>query len=395
MTDSIYLDYAATTPLRPEVRDAMLPYLHEQFGNPSATYALAAEAHEAIDAARSAVAGLLGASPNEVIFTSGGTESINTAIKGIAFAQQLARVGNHIVTSAIEHHAVLHSCQYLEKFGFDITQLPVDRDGLVSPEEAAQAVRKETVLVSVMTANNEVGVIQPITEIARAVRARASELGRQIPVHTDAVQAANSLSLNVDDLGVDLLSLSSHKFGGPKGAGILYLRRGAPFLPQASGGGQERQRRAGTEDVAAIVGTALALTLAQEERAMYIERCHVLRELLLAGITAAVPDAQLNGHRERRLANNVNISFPNADARVMLRLLDEAGIAASAGSACNEETLEPSHVLLAMDVPLSSAIGALRFTVSNATQESDIDRLVAELPGIVQQARTSASVAAG
>ena len=394
MTDAIYLDYAATTPLRPEARDAMLPYLGERFGNPSATYALAAEAHEAIDAARRAVAGLLGASPNEVIFTSGGTESINTGIKGVAFAQQLARVGNHIVTSAIEHHAVLHSCQYLEKFGFDITQLPVDRDGLVDPEEAAQAVRKETVLVSIMTANNEVGVIQPIAEIARAVRARAAELGRQIPVHTDAVQAANSLSLNVDELGVDLLSLSSHKFGGPKGAGVLYLRRGAPFLPQASGGGQERQRRAGTENVAAIVGTARALTLAQEQRTVYIERCRPLRDRLLAGVTAAVPEAQLNGHRERRLANNVNVSFPHADARVMLRLLDEAGIAASAGSACNEEMLEPSHVLLAMDVPLSSAIGTLRFTVSNATRESDIDRLLTELPGIVQEARASASVAA-
>ena len=393
MTDAIYFDYAATTPLRPEVRDAMLPYLNEQFGNPSGTYALAVEAHEAIDGARSAVAGLLGASPNEVIFTSGGTESINTAIKGVAFAQQIARVGNHIVTSAIEHHAVLHSCQYLDKFGFDITQLRVDRDGLVAPEEAAQAVRKETVLVSVMTANNEVGVIQPIAEIARAVRARASELDRQIPVHTDAVQAANSLSLNVDDLGVDLLSLSSHKFGGPRGAGVLYLRRGAPFLPQASGGGQERQRRAGTENVAAIVGTARALTLAQEERAMYIEHCRVLRERLLAGIIAAVPDAQLNGHPERRLANNVNVSFPNSDARVMLRLLDEAGIAASAGSACNEEILEPSHVLLAMDVPLSSAIGTLRFTVSKATQESDIDQLLAKLPNIVQQARLSAVVA--
>ena len=394
MTDAIYLDYAATTPLRPEVRDAMLPYLSERFGNPSATYALASEAREAIDAARSAVAGLLGASPNEVIFTSGGTESINTAIKGVAFAQQLARVGNHIVTSAIEHHAVLHSCQYLEKFGFDITLLPVDRDGLVDPEEAAEAVRKETVLVSIMTANNEVGVIQPIAEISRAVRARAAELDRRIPVHTDAVQAANSLSLNVDDLGVDLLSLSSHKFGGPKGAGVLYLRRGAPFLPQASGGGQERQRRAGTENVAAIAGTARALTLAQEERTTYIERCRPLRDRLLAGVTGAIPDAQLNGHSEQRLANNVNVSFPNADARVMLRLLDEAGIAASAGSACNEETLEPSHVLLAMDVPLSSAVGTLRFTVSKTTQESDIDRLLAELPGIVRDARASTSVAA-
>jgi cysteine desulfurase len=390
MSDAIYLDYAATTPLRPEVREAMLPYLAERFGNPSATYALAGEARRAVDAARKSVAALLGCRTNEVIFTSGGTESINAAIKGVAFAQQLAHVGNHVVTSAIEHHAVLHSCQYLEKFGFEVTLLPVDRDGLVDPAEAARAVHEGTVLVSIMTANNETGVIEPVTEIAQAVRERARALGRQIPVHTDAVQAANALGLNVDRLGVDLLSLSSHKFAGPKGAGVLYLRRGTPFLPQQSGGGQERQRRAGTENVASIVGTARALELAQAHRDEYARACARLRDRLLAGVLA-LPDAQFNGHAERRLPNNVNVSFAGADARVMLRLLDEAGIAASAGSACNEETLEPSHVLLAMDVPLTRAVGTLRFTVSPQTTEADIDRLLAVLPNVVDRSRAPAA----
>ena len=394
MTNVSYFDYAATTPLRPEVREAMLPYLAERFGNPSATYALAAEARGALDDARQTVANVLGCRTNEVVFTSGGTESINAAIKGVAFAQQLARVGNHIVTSAIEHHAVLHSCQYLERFGFEVTYLPVDRDGLVDPEEAARAVHERTVLVSVMTANNEIGVIEPVAEIARAVRERAAALHRQIPIHTDAVQGANALSMNVDGLGVDLLSLSSHKFYGPKGAGILYLRRGTPFLPQQSGGGQERQRRAGTENVAAIAGTARALALAQQGRQAYEQSCRRLQERLLSGISARFPDAKLNGHRERRLPNNVNVSFPGADARIMLRLLDEHGIAASAGSACNEETLEPSHVLLAMDAPLRHAIGTLRFSYSPDTSEDDIDRLLAVLPDIVARARAPAGVAA-
>lgn len=394
MSDTIYLDYAATTPLRSEVREAMLPYLEEQFGNPSATYGLGADSRRAVDDARDSVASILGCRPTELIFTSGGTESINAAIKGVAFAQQLARVGNHIVTSAIEHHAVLHSCQYLEKFGFEVTYLPVDHDGLVDPAQVARAVHQRTVLVSVMLANNEVGVIEPIAEISRAVRERGRALHRRVTLHTDAVQGANALGLNVDELGVDLLSLSSHKFRGPKGVGLLYLRRGTPFLPQQSGGGQERQRRAGTENVAGVVGTALALQLAQSDRARYTDACVPLQHRLIDGIAARIAEAQLNGHRERRLPNNVNVSFAGADARVLLRLLDEAGIAASAGSACNEETLEPSHVLLAMDVPLSRAVGTLRFTVSPETQDVEIDRLLHVLPEIVERARMPTGVAA-
>lgn len=390
----IYLDYAATTPLGPEVRDVMRPYLGERFGNPSATYALAKQAGQAIDSARDTVAGVLGCRSTEVIFTSGGTESINAGVKGVAFAQQIARVGNHIVTTAIEHHAVLHSCQYLEKFGFDVTYLPVDRSGLVDPDEAARAVDERTVLVSVMLANNETGVIEPVAEIAQAVHERARQLGRYVPVHTDAVQAVNSRRLRVDELGVDVLSLSSHKFYGPKGAGVLYLRRGTPFLPQQSGGGQERQRRAGTENVAGIAGTARALELAQVGWEAYAAACRALRDRLLEGILERVPDAQLNGDRERRLANNINVSFEGADARVMLQRLDAAGVAASAGSACNEETLEPSHVLLAMDVPLQRAVGTLRLTISPDTTEAEIDRVLEVLPGIVQSTRTVSGVAA-
>jgi cysteine desulfurase len=390
----IYLDHAATTPLDPAVRAAMLPYLEERFGNPSATYALANEARDAVDRARDAVARVLGCRANEVVFTSGGTESINAAIKGVAFAQQLAGVGNHIVTSAVEHHAVLHSCQYLEKFGFEVTYLPVNRFGLVDPDEVAKAVHERTVLVSVMTANNEVGTIQPIAEVAAAVRERAGQLRRHVPIHTDAVQAANALPLDVRDLGVDLLSLSSHKFYGPKGAGVLYAGRGVPFLPQQSGGGQERQRRAGTENVAGIVGTGRALELAQERRDAYRATCAQRQRRLLHSLRDHLPEAHLNGHPERRLPNNVNVSFPGADAREMLRLLDNTGIACSAGSACNEETLEPSHVLLAMDVPLRSAIGTLRFTVGPETTEAEVDQLLSALPDIVRPSATPEVAAA-
>ncbi len=373
----------------------MLPYLNDEFGNPSASYALAQRAQQAVDGAREQVAEILGCSPNEITFTSGGTESINTAIKGVAFAQQLARVGDQIVTSAIEHHAVLHSCQYLEKFGFEITHLPVSHEGLVDKEHAASSLSERTVLVSIMLANNEIGVVQPIAEISEALRERGRQLKRQIPFHTDAVQGANARKIDVNELGVDLLSLSAHKFGGPKGSGVLYLRRGTPFLAQQSGGGQERQRRAGTENVAGIVGTAKALEIAHANRDAYTAHCAELQNALLSGIFSAIPDAQLNGDRERRLPNNVNVSFADSNARVLLELLDAAGVAASAGSACNEDTIEPSHVLLAMDVPLSRAVGTLRFSVSRSTTMNDIERLLQVLPGIVERARTAAGAPAG
>jgi len=394
MSDFIYLDHAATTPLHPRAREAMLPYLGEEFGNPSASYGLARRAQRAIDGARRTVAGLLGCRSTEVSFTSGGTESINAALKGVAFAQQKARVGNHIITSTIEHHAVLHTAQYLEEFGFEVTYLPVDRFGLVDPDEVAAAITDRTVLVSIMTANNEVGTIEPMAEIGEAVRSRGRALRRRIPFHTDAVQAANSLDLNVDRLGVDLLSLSSHKFRGPKGSGVLYLRRGTPFLAQQSGGGQERQRRAGTENVAGIVGGAMALKLAQSQREAYTAACAPLRDRLLTGILEQVPGAQLHGHPQQRLPNNLSVSFDSADARVLLEGLDEAGVAASAGAACDAATLEPSHVLLAMGVPMSRAAGTLRLTVSPDNTEVEIKRVLKVLPDIVERSRAGTPVIA-
>jgi cysteine desulfurase len=395
MREAIYLDHAATTPLHPCVREAMLPYLSEEFGNPSAAYSLARRAHRAIDGARRTVARLLGCRSTEVIFTSGGTESINTALKGVAFAQQRAQVGNHLITSAIEHHAVLHSAQYLEEFGFEVTYLPVDRFGLVDPAEVAKAITDRTALVSIMTANNEMGTIEPIAEIGEAVRQRGRELRRRIPFHTDAVQAANALDLGVDRLGVDLLTLSSHKFRGPKGSGVLYLRRGTAFLTQQSGGGQERQRRAGTENVAGIVGTAAALEMAQSHREGYAAACLRLRERFLAGILDRVPDARLNGHPQQRLPNNLSVSFEGADARLLLTGLDEASVAASAGAACDVDTLEPSHVLLAMGVPMSQAAGTLRFSLSLENSEREIDHVLEVLPGIVARSRAGGAALAG
>ncbi len=364
-----------------------MPYLTHAFGNPSGVYALGREAAKAIEEARRAVAACLGCRPVEVVFTGPGTESINAAIKGVALAQQQAGLGNHIITSAVEHHAVLHSCEYLEKFGFEVTYLPVDSWGRVNPDDVARAITRRTVLVSVMLANNEVGTIQPIAAIGEAIRARAKALRRRIPFHTDAVQGANALGLNVDALGVDLLSLSAHKFGGPKGAGVLYIRRGTPFLAQLSGGGQERQRRAGTENVAGIVGTATALAEAQANRDDYRRLCTSLARRLLEGVMQAVPGVTLNGHPEERLPNNVHLSFEGAESDSMLAALDKRGVAASAGSACTSNTWEPSHVLMAMGVPMARAIAALRFTVGPENTPDEIDQVLSILPGIVAESR--------
>jgi len=389
MADLIYLDHAATTPLHPRALEAMMPYLTESFGNPSATYALARGAGDAVQQSRQTVASLLGARLNEVVFTGGGSESINTAIKGVAFQQKKARAGNHIVTTTIEHHAVLHACQYLERFGFDVTYVPVDDRGLVDPRDIARAITDRTVLVSVMTANNEVGTIEPIAEISAAVRARAAALGRRIPFHTDAVQAPNSLRLDAVASSVDLLSLAAHKFRGPKGVGILYLRRGVPFLAQQNGGGQERQRRAGTENVAGIVGTAEALRITQRDLEADRARIAGLARSLRDELLAAVPGSLLNGDPDRRLANNVSISFDGADARDLLDALDAAGIACSAGAACGATTIEPSHVLLAMDIPLQRAISTLRFSVGHETTAADVRRVVDCLPAIVGCSRAA------
>jgi cysteine desulfurase len=285
---------------------------------------------------------------------------------------------------------VLHSVQYLERFGFEVELLPVDAYGRVDPADVAEAVRDDTVLVSVMYANNEVGTVQPVAEVARAVRERARDLGRRIPVHTDAVQAANSHPLDVDALGVDLLSLSGHKFGGPKGTGVLYLRRGIPFLEQLSGGGQERQRRSGTENVPGMVGLATALTLAQAERHGFAARTSMLRERLLDGLRRTWPELRSNGHPTQRLPQNVHLCFDGVEGEAVVEALDALGIEASAGAACTSATWEPSHVLLAMGVPIELAIGSLRMSLWPALDEGDIDYVVEQLPGVVEQVRAAA-----
>jgi cysteine desulfurase len=391
VNDLIYLDNAATTPLNPKALDAMLPYLTASFGNPSASYSLARRAQDAIDVSRATVARVLGSRPSDVVFTSGGTESINAALRGVAFAQMKARAGDHIITTEVEHDAVLRTCNYLEQYGFEITYLPVDEYGRVSTGDVVRAMTDRTVLVSVMLANNEVGTLQPVAEIAGAVRMRARELHKRVPVHTDAVQAPGLLPLDVDDLGVDLLSLSGHKFGGPKGTGVLYLRRGVPFSPQLTGGGQERQRRAGTENVAGAVGLAKALEDAEYSREAAVEAMTNLRAKLIEAILTGVPGSRLNGHPTERLANNVNISFPGVRGDELVLALDQLGIAASAGAACGSQTWEPSHVLLAMGLSMPDAVGGLRLTLSPATTESEIEAVVQRLPDAVQSLRPLAT----
>jgi cysteine desulfurase len=387
MTDLIYLDHAATTAVHPTVLEAMLPWLGAGYGNPSALYALGREAQAALDTAREQVAAVLNARTSEIIFTSGGSESVNTAVRGIAFAGQIARTAAHVVTTAIEHHAVLHTCQYLERFGIEVTYVPPDDLGLVSAEAVARALRPETGLVSVMLANNEVGTVQPLADIVQAVRAREAALKKRIAVHTDAVQAPGWLPLDVRALGVDALSLSAHKFGGPKGAGVLFLRRGVPFLPQQTGGGQERQRRAGTENVAGIVGMGLALTLAESTRRHATPRVAALRDRLSEAILRDVPGATLNGDAQTRLPNNVNIGFAGVSGDLLVEELDHLGVAASAGSACANTTWEPSHVLIAMGQTQERAISAVRFTLGPEQTAVEIERAAAAVREAVAKLR--------
>jgi cysteine desulfurase len=393
----VYLDHAATTPLHPRVLEAMMPFLTTSYGNPSATYGLGKTSADAIAKARKTVASIIGCKPTEIVFTGAGSESINTAIKGVAFQQKKARAGNHVVTSQVEHHAVLHACQYLERFGFEVTYLPVNRYGLVDPGDVARAITPATVLVSVMTANNEIGTVQPVFEIAAAVRERAAALRKRIPFHTDAVQAPNTLRLAFAERGVDLLSLSAHKFRGPKGMGIMYIRRGVPFLAQQNGGGQERQRRAGTENVAGIVGTAEALHMTQESLDEDSARVRSLATILRDGVLSSISGTALNGHPDRRLANNVSISFDGADSRDLVASLDAAGVMVSAGAACNATTIEPSHVLIACGVPLEQAASTLRFSLGSETTTAEIEHVLATLPAVVERSRANrmASAAAG
>jgi cysteine desulfurase len=375
--DTIYLDHAATTPVHPRVLEAMWPYFSQQFGNPSSRYPLAEQSRSALDWARQTVAAAIGARPGEIVFTSGGSESNNLALQGVAFANRGR--GDHIITTAIEHHAVLRTCEYLERtHGFRITYLPVDRWGMVDLHALEQALDDRTILVSVMLANNEVGTIQPLAEIAALTRARG------IALHSDAVQALPSLPVDVNALGVDLLTLSAHKCYGPKGVGALYLRRGTPLLPQIYGGHQERDRRAGTENVAGIVGLATALQLLRSHDSRVLA---ALRDRLIAGVLERVPGASLTGHPTRRLAGHASFCFAGVAGEAVLVALTDRGIACSSGSACAAGESDPSHVLTAMGLPEELAQTALRLTLGLSNTPQQIDHVLELLPRIVESLR--------
>ena len=386
----IYMDHSATTPMREEVLHAMLPYFSISYGNPSSIYTLAQEARKAVDESRETVARILGARISEIVFTSGGTESDNSALKGTALA--LKRLGNHIITSSIEHHAVLHTCHQLEEFGFDVTYLPVDQYGLIDPKDVINAITEQTILISLMLANNEIGTIQPISEIVQLVKIESLKRKQTIVIHTDAVQAAGLMNVNVKELGVDLLSLSAHKLYGPKGAGVLFIKRGTPFEPQLMGGGQERQRRSGTENVPGIVGMAKALDLAVSERERLVPSLVNLRDKTIKGIQEQIPRAHLNGHPIKRLPNNVNISFEDVEGEPILLGLDFSGIYASSGSACSSASLEPSHVLLAIGRMAELAQGSIRITLGRDNSQSDVEELLEVLPTLVKKLRSMPSL---
>ena len=375
----IYLDYAATTPTHPDVLKAMLPYFTEAFGNPSSIHYYGQEARGAVEEARDKVAGLIGAAGDEIVFTSGGTEADNFAIKGVAFANE--KRGNHIITSSIEHHAVIETCLFLQDRGFSITHLPVDEYGVVNPDDVRRAITDKTILISVMSASNEIGTIQPIAEIGKVAR----EAG--VHFHTDAVQAVGHIPLDVNELGVSLLSMSAHKLYGTKGIGALYVRKGTKLVPLMHGGGQERNRRASTENVPAIVGFGKAVEIASQEIGEEDERLTRLRDKLIQGLLERIEHTRLNGHPVKRLPNNVNVSIDFVEGESMLLNLDLVGICASTGSACSSGSLEPSHVLIAMGLRNEQTHGSLRFTMGRWTTEEEIERVLATLPGIVTRLR--------
>jgi len=375
----IYLDYAATTPCDPLVLKAMEPYFFEKFGNPSSIHTEGQEAKRAIEDARERLASFLGAKPEEIIFTSGGTESNNFAIEGVAYAQ--GKKGNHIITTSIEHHATTEPCKFLEKRGFKITCVGVDKYGLVSPSDIKKAITDKTILVSVMHANNEIGTIEPIAEIGKITRDKG------ISFHTDAVQTVGHIPVNVDDLNVDLLSLSGHKFYGPKGVGALYVRRGTRIERFLHGGDQEKGRRASTHNTPGIVGLGRAIELCQDKMEEEVKFQMRLRDKLIKEIPSRIPDVYLNGHPQQRLPNNVNFSIKYIEGESILLNLDMLGIAASTGSACTSTSLEPSHVLLAIGLSHEIAHGSLRLTLGRWTKEDDIDYLLEHLPGIAAKLR--------
>lgn len=377
----IYLDNAATTPVKSEVLEAMMPYFSNIYGNASSIYVQTGqEARIALDESRKKIADLLNAAEKEIIFTSGGTESDNWAIKGAAFSNK--QKGNHIITSKIEHHAILHTCEYLEKnHGFEVTYLDVDEDGLVSLDDLRNAITDKTILVSIMYANNEVGTIQPIKEMAKIAHEK------NVLFHTDAVQAVGNIAIDVKDLGVDMMSMSAHKFYGPKGVGALYIKKGIKIENLLHGGAQEFKKRATTENVTGIVGMAKAMELAYENLEEHKNKLISLRDKLMKRIEEEIPDVKLNGHRTKRLPGNVNFSIRYIEGEAILLSLDMMGISASSGSACTSGSLDPSHVLLAMGMPHEIAHGSLRLTIGDFTTEEDINYTVDELKIIVDRLR--------
>ena len=375
------MDHASTTPVRPEVLEVMLPYFSDYFGNPSSLYAVAEDARNALDDARESIASVLNARTSEIVFTSGGTESDNTAIKGAAYA--LEGQGRHIIISAIEHHAVFHPAEQMERRGWQLTVIPVNRDGLVDPIQVAAAVRKDTTVVSIMYANNEVGTVQDIARISELVHNRAEEMGTTIAVHTDAVQSAGKLPLDVKALGVDLMSLSGHKIYGPKGSGVLFVKRGTPLELLLAGGGQERQRRSGTENVPGIVGMGKALELADAEREDFVRLTFALRSKLMQGLTSAIPDIYINSNPDVSLPNILNVSFRGIAGEHIIVSLDFASVCASSGSACSSASVEPSHVLLALGMNADEAAASVRFSLGRTNTEDDVDYVIRTMPDIV------------
>ncbi len=376
----IYLDNAATTAVRKEVLDTMLPWFTEHYGNPSSIHSVGRDARRAVDAARKQVAAAIGAQPQEIYFTAGGSESDNWAIR--CASEMLAAKGKHIITSSIEHHAVLHTCEYLEKKqGYRVTYLPVDEFGRVDPADVQKAIAPDTVLITIMAANNEIGTLQPVAEIAKIAKAAG------VLFHTDAVQAIGAIPVDVNAWGVDMLSLSAHKFHGPKGVGVLYIRKGVRIHNLIYGGAQERNLRAGTENLASIVGLGKAIELAVAEQPAYAQRLTLLRDRLISGILASIPDVRLNGHATQRLPGNANVSVRYIEGESLLMRLDLAGVEASSGSACTSGSLDPSHVLLAIGLPHEIAHGSLRMTLGIGTTDADVDYVLDVLPGIVSTLR--------
>jgi cysteine desulfurase len=383
----VYLDHSATTPLDPEVLQAMMPYLTEEFGNASSVYGLGQRARQAIDQARDEVAAFYGVVAKEVIFTSGGTEGDNFAFRGIA--ERNAHRGRHIITSTIEHDAVLRSAEALERDGFEVTRLRVDRLGLVDPKALREALRPDTILVSIMHANNEVGTVEPIQELVAVTREHSDAY-----FHTDAVQSTGKIPVRIDELGVDLLSMSAHKLHGPKGVGCLVVRSGVRLEPQQHGGGHERNRRAGTENVAGIVGLAKAMGIASRDLARNTAHLSALRDRLIEGVLDRIPGAELTGHPQQRLPHHASFLFAGVEGESLLLQLDMEGIAASSGSACTSGSLEASHVILALGYPRERALGSLRLSVGKGNTDADIDLVLDRLPAMVARLRAMAPISA-